>query len=311
MTMMLEVRDLSKSFPIKRNLLGRIVQTFDAVKGVSFDIPAGTTLGIVGETGAGKSTVGRMVLRLIEPDAGSVVFNGTDVRALDREALRKIRRHMQMIFQDPFSSLDPRMVIGDTVGEPLTIFEGLKGSERTDRVVDLLERVGLGRHQLERYPREFSGGQLQRVAIARALSTGPDLIVCDEPVAALDVSIQAQVLNLLIDLQQERQLGYLFISHDLSLVRRFAHHVAVMRHGEVVEEGPSDQVFDDPEHPYTKELAAAMPVARPRRKERRAARLATAPTADELDEPIEPPVSTQFTPPTDLTAPSEGEDPIL
>ncbi|MET0147130.1 MAG: ATP-binding cassette domain-containing protein [Aeromicrobium sp.] len=305
---MLEVRDLRKSFPIKRNLLGRTVQSFDAVKGVSFDLPAGSTLGIVGETGAGKSTVGRMVLRLIEPDSGTVMFNGTDVRALDREALRKVRRHMQMIFQDPFSSLDPRMVIADTVGEPLTIFDGLKGEERTERVVDLLERVGLGRHQLERYPREFSGGQLQRVAIARALATGPDLIVCDEPVAALDVSIQAQVLNLLIDLQRERQLSYLFISHDLSLVRRFAHRVAVMRHGEIVEEGESDAVFEDPQHPYTKELASAMPVAKPRRKQRRAARLATGPNTTELEAPVEMAVSTEMSPPTDLTVPTEGED---
>jgi oligopeptide transport system ATP-binding protein len=265
---MLEVRDLRKSFSMKRNLLGRTVQTFDAVKGVSFDIPAGTTLGIVGETGAGKSTVGRMVLRLIEPDGGTLTFNGADLRALDREAMRKMRRHMQMIFQDPFSSLDPRMVIGDTVGEPLTIFEGMKGEERTERVVELLERVGLGRHHFDRYPREFSGGQLQRVAIARALSTGPDLIVCDEPVAALDMSIQAQVLNLLIDLQRERQLGYLFISHDLSLVRRFAHRVAVMRNGEIVEEGESDEVFENPQHPYTKELAASIPIAKPRRRQR-------------------------------------------
>lgn len=265
---LLEVSGLNKSYVTKRNVLGRPTRTLHAVKDVSFNLKRGETVGIVGETGAGKSTVGRLVLRLIEADSGSVVFDGQEIMELGKKDLRSLRQRAQMIFQDPFSSLDPRMVIRDAVGEPFTVHQGLRGEERDTRVLELLERVGMRVDQLDRYPREFSGGQLQRIAIARALTTEPDFIVCDEPVAALDVSIQAQVLNLLVDLQHERGLGYLFISHDLSLVRFLAHHVVVMYMGEVVEAGPTEQLFSDPQHPYTQKLISAIPSARPSRQRR-------------------------------------------
>lgn len=259
MSPLLQVSDLVKTYPAKRNLLGRVRERTTVTDHVSFTVERGETLGIVGESGAGKSTVGRLALRLIEPDSGSVMFDGRDVLGLSKSELRAFRQRAQMIFQDPFSSLDPHMTIRDAVGEPLTIHRGLKGPERDAAVTALLTRVGLRADQLDKYPREFSGGQLQRIAIARALSTEPDFIVCDEPVAALDVSIQAQVLNLLIDLQRERGLAYVFVSHDLSLVRFLAHRVAVMRKGVIVETGPTEQVFTDPQHSYTKTLLQAIP----------------------------------------------------
>jgi len=234
---------------------------------VGFTVAPGETLGIVGETGAGKSTVGRMVLRLVEPDAGAVRLFGQDVLALSGRELRRLRSRAQMVFQDPFSSLDPRMVVRDQVGEPLLVHRSLPRADRDELVAALLKRVGMREDHLDRYPREFSGGQLQRIAIARALATDPDFVVCDEPVAALDVSIQAQVLNLLLDLQAERGLGFLFISHDLSLVRFLAHRTAVMRHGEIVETGPTEQLFTDPQHPYTRALVSAIPRLAPRRRE--------------------------------------------
>lgn len=268
MTSLLEVEGLNKSYPSKRNLLGRVTERFDAVKNVSFEIGHGETLGIVGETGAGKSTVGRLVLRLIDADSGSVTYDGVDLSTLSRSQLRASRRRIQMIFQDPFTSLDPRMTIGAAIAEPLRIHQRIKGEELEARTLEALERVGMRKDHLQRYPREFSGGQLQRIAIARALTTAPEFIVCDEPVAALDVSIQAQVLNLLIDLQVERGMSYLFISHDLSLVRFLAHRVAVMRNGEIVETGPTEQVFHSPEHEYTKKLLSAIPQAKPTRASR-------------------------------------------
>jgi ABC-type glutathione transport system ATPase component len=287
---LLEVTDLRKSFVTKRDVFGRAVAREDAVRGVSFALPRGRTLGIVGETGAGKSTVGRLVLRLAEPDAGSVRLLGEDVLSLSRRDLRRLRRRAQMIFQDPFASLDPRMLVGQTIGEPLLLHAGLKGAARTARVVELLGRVGLPAGTADRYPHEFSGGQLQRVAIARALASEPDLIVCDEPVAALDVSVQAQVLNLLLDLQAERGLSYLFISHDLSLVRSFAHEVAVMNHGEIVESGPGSELFGHPQHPYTKELVSAIPVTRPGRRRSAAVRRAAASIPAAPEPPVVRPV---------------------
>ncbi|HEY8527650.1 MAG TPA: ATP-binding cassette domain-containing protein [Acidimicrobiales bacterium] len=268
---LLEATGLCKSYPTGRNLLGRPTGHHQAVKDVDIRLAKGETLAVVGESGAGKSTVGRMVLRLIEPDAGQVHLDGVDVLALGRKDLRALRKRMQMIFQDPFGSLDPRMVIEDAVGEPLTVHFGMQGAERRRRVLELLDRVGIGEHQAERYPHEFSGGQLQRIAIARALAVEPDLIVCDEPVAALDVSIRAQVINLLHDLQQERGVAYIFISHDLSLVRLIADRVAVMYKGEIVEEGDTAALFEDPQHPYTRTLLDAIPVADPRRREERRA----------------------------------------
>ncbi|WP_299950623.1 ATP-binding cassette domain-containing protein [uncultured Modestobacter sp.] len=285
---LLEVAGLQKSFVTRRNLFGRPVSHEHAVRGVSFSLQRGRTLGIVGETGAGKSTVGRLVLRLTEPDSGSVRLLGEDVLASGQRGLRRLRRRAQMIFQDPFASLDPRMVIGTSVGEPLLLHEGLRGARQADRVGELLGRVGLRPEMADRYPHEFSGGQLQRIAIARALATNPDLIICDEPVAALDVSVQAQVLNLLLDLQAERGLGYVFISHDLSLVRSFAHEVAVMNHGEVVEFGPGAELFDNPQHPYTQELVAAIPVTGPGRRRTNAA--AAGPPSSPATRPVVPPL---------------------
>jgi oligopeptide transport system ATP-binding protein len=273
---LLEAAGLAKSFPSGRNLLGRPTGWQHAVRDVDLRLARGETLAIVGESGAGKSTVGRMVLRLIEPDAGEVRLDGVDVLGLGRKELRALRKRMQMIFQDPFGSLDPRMVVEDAVGEPLTVHFGMQGAERRARVLELLDRVGIGEHQAERYPYEFSGGQLQRIAIARALAVEPDLIVCDEPVAALDVSIRAQVINLLHDLQRERGVAYVFISHDLSLVRLIAQRVAVMYEGSIVEEGETGSLFESPQHSYTRALLDAIPVADPRRRDerRRAARRA-------------------------------------
>jgi ABC-type oligopeptide transport system ATPase subunit len=275
---LLEATGLAKRFPTGTNLLGRPTGWTHAVQGVDLRVARGETLAVVGESGAGKSTVGRILLRLVEPDEGSVTLDGVDVLALGSKQLRALRKRMQMVFQDPFSSLDPLMVVEDAVGEPLTVHFGLKGDERRTRVLELLDRVGIGEHQAERYPYEFSGGQLQRIAIARALAVEPDLIVCDEPVAALDVSIRAQVINLLDDLQQERGVAYVFISHDLSLVRLIADRVAVMYQGRIVEEGETAALFEDPQHPYTRALLDVIPVADPRRRADRvrAARRATA-----------------------------------
>jgi oligopeptide transport system ATP-binding protein len=266
---LLEATGLAKSFPADRNLLGRTTRWTHAVRGVDLRVARGETLAVVGESGAGKSTVGRLVLRLIEPDRGQVRLDGIDVLAQGRTELRALRKRMQMVFQDPYGSLDPRMVVEDSVGEPLAVHFGLRGSDRRRRVLELLDRVGIGEHQAERYPYEFSGGQLQRIAIARALAVEPDLIVCDEPVAALDVSIRSQVINLLRELQRERGVAYVFISHDLSLVRRIAGRVAVMFQGAVVEEGETATLFANPRHPYTQALLEVIPVADPRRRAER------------------------------------------
>ncbi len=260
---LLDVQGLSKSFIIGRDLLGRPNARFNAVEDVSFSVEAGETLALVGESGAGKSTTGRLVLRLIEPDQGIVRFDGLDVRALSKKDLRTARRRMQMIFQDPHSSLDPRMPIGESVAEPLRVHFNTPVRERVRKAVELLDRVGLGRHTLDRYPGELSGGQLQRVAIARALTLEPSLIVCDEPVAALDVSVRAQVLNLLRELQEERGLAYLFISHDLALVEVIADRVAVMSQGRLVEINDAATLYRSPTHPYTRELLSAIPVPLP------------------------------------------------
>jgi oligopeptide transport system ATP-binding protein len=269
MSPILEIDGLVKSFVKKRNILGMASEHTHAVKDVSFTLEKGRTRAIVGESGAGKSTIGRMALRLATPDTGSVKLFGEDIMKMSAKDVRKLRRRATMIFQDPFSSLDPRMLIGQSVAEPLTLHTELRGQARKQKVEELLDRVGLRVDQLDKYPHEFSGGQLQRIAIARALATEPELIVCDEPVAALDVSIQAQVLNLLQDLQRERAISYLFISHDLALVKMFAHDVTVMRGGEVVESGSTERIFNDPQDPYTKELLSAIPVMNPRKRTER------------------------------------------
>ncbi|MCW2616429.1 MAG: oligopeptide transport ATP-binding protein OppF [Frankiales bacterium] len=230
-----------------------------AADDLSFTVEQGRTLALVGESGAGKSTVGRLVLRLVEPDSGSLTFDGRDLRALGGRALRRERRWMQMVFQDPYGSLDPRVPIGESVAEPLLLHTRLSRSEREEQAAALLVRVGLPTAFLHRFPSQLSGGQLQRVSIARALTLEPKLLVCDEPTAALDVSIQAQVLELLRELQHERDLAYLFISHDLALVHSLAHEVAVMQRGAFMEKGTTEQVFADPQHSYTRDLLAAMP----------------------------------------------------
>jgi oligopeptide transport system ATP-binding protein len=268
MSELLRATGLTKAFRSGGGLFSA-KHVHQAVRGVDVVVDRGETLAVVGESGAGKSTVGRLVLRLIEPDEGTIVLDGTDVRALGTKQLREMRKQAQMIFQDPFSSLDPRMVVEDALAVPLKLHFGLKGAELRRRVLELLDRVGIAEHQAERYPYEFSGGQLQRIAIARALAVEPDLIVCDEPVAALDVSIQAQVINLLDDLQRDQHVAYVFISHDLSLVQIIADRLAVMYQGLVVEEGPSASIFAGPRHPYTRALLDVIPVPDPRRREAR------------------------------------------
>jgi oligopeptide/dipeptide ABC transporter ATP-binding protein len=262
----LEVRDLKKHFPIRRGLLQHAAGTVFAVDGVSFTIQAGETLGLVGESGCGKSTVGRTVLRLIEPTAGSIRISGDDITTLNKSELRPYRRQMQIIFQDPFSSLDPRMSAGDIVAEPLRVHGVASGKAVRDKVAALFERVGLRRAQMDNYPHQFSGGQRQRIGIARALALQPKLIVGDEPVSALDVSIQAQVLNLMMDLQKEFGLAYLFISHNLAVVEHISHRIAVMYLGRIVEYTDKRTLFTRPLHPYTEQLLLAVPVPDPRVK---------------------------------------------
>jgi len=259
---LLEVRDLVKHFH-RRGMFGTAPETILAVQGVSFDIAPGETLGLVGESGCGKTTVGRSILRLEEPTSGQVRFDGTDILGLSGAALRAFRRRMQIIFQDPYGSLNPRMRVGDAVAEGLRIHAVVGPKDVPARVESLLAEVGLDRTAARRYPHEFSGGQRQRIGIARALAVEPSFLVCDEPVSALDVSVQAQVVNLLADLQERRGLAYLFIAHDLAVVRQVAHRTAVMYLGRLVETGPTDLILSAPRHPYTQALLSAVPVPDP------------------------------------------------
>jgi len=284
----LAVRDLKKHFPISHGLLQRAAGTVFAVDGVSFTIGEGETLGLVGESGCGKSTVGRTVLRLIEPTAGHISISGTDITHLDKKALRPYRRQMQIIFQDPFSSLDPRMSAGDIVAEPLRVHRIAKGKDVKAKVAALFDRVGLRKAQMDSYPHQFSGGQRQRIGIARALALQPKLIVGDEPVSALDVSIQAQVLNLMLDLQREMGLAYLFISHNLAVVEHISHRIAVMYLGRIVEYTDKRTLFTRPLHPYTEQLLLAVPVPDPRVK--RAKRV----LQGDVPSPINPPSGCHF-----------------
>ncbi|MFL6817023.1 MAG: ABC transporter ATP-binding protein [Bradyrhizobium sp.] len=263
---LLEVTDLKKHYPVRSGILRRAVGTVYAVDGVSFTLAAGETLGLVGESGCGKSTVARSVLRLVEPTSGSIRLNGREITHLSKAELRPNRRSMQIIFQDPFASLNPRMTAGDIVGEPLSVHGLASGNEKRARIAELFEQVGLRPDQMHNYPHQFSGGQRQRICIARALSLGPSLIVCDEPVSALDVSIQAQVINLLIDLQRKHRFSYLFIAHDLAVVAHISHRVAVMYLGRMVEIADKAELFANPRHPYTQALLASVPVADPKAK---------------------------------------------
>ena len=260
----LEVADLKKHFPVKKGVIRRTVGYVYAVDGVSFRVGEGETLGLVGESGCGKSTVARTVLRLLEPTAGTIRLAGHDITHLGKAALRPHRRDMQIIFQDPFSSLNPRMSAGDIVAEPLEVHGLVRGREKADRVAQLFEQVGLSPAQMKSFPHEFSGGQRQRVSIARALALNPKLIIADEPVSALDVSIQAQVINLMMDLQREKKLSYLFIAHGLAVVEHISHRVAVMYLGKIVEYTDKATLFRQPLHPYTEALLAAVPVPNPK-----------------------------------------------
>lgn len=264
---LLEVHDLKVHFPVGGGLFGRSERVVHAVEEVSFEIGAGETVGLVGESGCGKSTLGRAVIRLVRPTAGKVLFEGKDVTALGKEELRESRRKFQMIFQDPVGSLDPRMTVQGIIGEALDIHRLAKNrAERQERIGQLLEDVGLDRAHAQRYPHEFSGGQRQRIGIARALAVKPKLIICDEPVSALDVSVQAQIINLLEDLQKEHGLAYLFIAHDLAVVEHISDRILVMYLGRIVESGPAEEVCRRPKHPYTKALIAAVPEAEEKRR---------------------------------------------
>jgi ABC-type oligopeptide transport system ATPase subunit len=267
---LLEVTDLEKLFPIKRGLLvERTVDHVHAVDGVSFRIAEGETLGLVGESGSGKSTTGYCVLQLLKPTNGSVKFMGKELTTLPRGELREMRKEMQIVFQDPYSSLNPRMTVGNIVAEPMAVHDQGTRRQREARVRDLLETVGFNPDFTNRYPHEFSGGQRQRIGIARALALNPRLIVCDEPVSALDVSIQAQILNLLKDLQRDLGLAYLFVAHDLAVVRTMSDRIAVMNKGQIVETGEAEQVYKSPQDEYTRALLAAVPVPDPRRMRER------------------------------------------
>jgi oligopeptide/dipeptide ABC transporter ATP-binding protein len=260
---LLEVVDLKKHFPVKKGFLSRSAGKVYAVDGVSFHIKQGETLGLVGESGCGKSTVGRTVLRLLDPTDGAILLNGRDITHLGKTEMRPVRREMQIIFQDPYSSLNPRMSAGDIVGELLKVHDIGTPAERKERVAELFERVGLRQAQMEAFPHEFSGGQRQRIGIARALALNPKVIIGDEPVSALDVSIQAQVINLLMDLQEELNLSYLFIAHDLAVVEHISHRIAVMYLGKIVEYTDKKTLFTDPQHPYTEALLSAVPIPDP------------------------------------------------
>jgi oligopeptide transport system ATP-binding protein len=259
----LVVRNLKKYFPIKRGVFQRTVGYVQAVDGVSFTVKRGETLGLVGESGCGKSTTGKAILQLDRPTAGEVYVDGEDLVKLKGEKLRQMRRKMQIIFQDPYASLNPRMTVGDIIGEPLEVHSAVKGKEKEARVKELLKLVGMNPSFVTRYPHEFSGGQRQRIGIARSLALNPSFVVCDEPIAALDVSIQAQVVNLLKDLQKKFNLTYLFIAHDLSMVRHISDRVAVMYLGRIVEIADWKTIYDDPKHPYTQALLSAIPIPDP------------------------------------------------
>jgi oligopeptide/dipeptide ABC transporter ATP-binding protein len=287
---LLSVRDLVKHFPITRGVFGRPVGAVRAVDGISFDVKQGETLGLVGESGCGKTTAGRTILRLIEPTAGQVTFDGVDVLSLDPSRLRALRRQMQIVFQDPFSSLNPRMTVGAIVREGLVIHRIAEGAAAHARVRQLLEEVGLRPEYASRYPHEFSGGQRQRIGIARALAVEPRFIVCDEPVSALDVSVQAQVINLLQDLQRDRGLTYLFIAHDLSVVEHVATRVAVMYLGHIVELAAADDLYAEPLMPYTQALLSAVPIPDPQKRKKRIV------LSGDVPSPADPPPGCPFHP---------------
>jgi oligopeptide transport system ATP-binding protein len=285
----LSVENMVMHFPIYRGVVQRQVGAVHAVDGISFNIKRGETLGLVGESGCGKSTTGRTILQLYKATAGNVYYEGVDLTTLKKEEMRKMRRHMQMIFQDPYASLNPRMTINDIVGEPLLVHEVARGKEVNDRVAELLELVKLNPAYASRYPHEFSGGQRQRIGVARALALQPKLIICDEPISALDVSIQAQVVNLLEELQEKFDLTYLFIAHDLSMVRHISDRVAVMYLGVIVEIAERNELYERPLHPYTQALLSAVPIPDPNKEKRRRIIL-----EGDVPSPVDPPSGCRF-----------------
>ncbi|MBS3811898.1 MAG: dipeptide ABC transporter ATP-binding protein [Halanaerobiales bacterium] len=288
---LLEIKNLKKYFPVKAGVFRRTVAHVKAVDDISFHINKGETLGLVGESGCGKSTAGRTILRLLEATEGEITFEGQNLLELDKRELREMRKEMQIIFQDPYASLNPRMTVADIVGEPIDI-HGLAANkkERNERVTEILDTVGLGTEYMKRYPHEFSGGQRQRIGVARALAVDPSLIIADEPVSALDVSIQAQVINLMQDLQKDFSLTYLFIAHDLSVVKHISDRVAVMYLGKLVEVADKQKLFDDPKHPYTQSLLSAIPVADPTYKSDRII------LEGDVPSPVNPPSGCRFHP---------------
>jgi oligopeptide/dipeptide ABC transporter ATP-binding protein len=288
MTALLQVRDLRKHYPVRKGVFGRLAGKVHAVDGISFSIAASETLGLVGESGCGKSTAGKTILRLLDPTAGTIEWQGQRIDALGRAAMRPFRRELQAVFQDPYSSLNPRLRAADIVAEPLRNYERLGAAAVRERVAWLFEKVGLRPDQMIKYPHEFSGGQRQRLGIARALAVRPKLIVCDEPVSALDVSVQAQVINLLEDLQAEFGVSYLFVAHDLAVVEHISHRVAVMYLGKIVELTDKRSLFRDPQHPYTEALLSAVPVPDPRAQKKRIILQGDVPS------PITPPPGCRF-----------------
>lgn len=304
---MLTVNGLKKHFPIRGGIFSKIVGYVQAVDGVSFHINKGEIMGLVGESGCGKTTVGRLILRLYKPTAGEVYFEGVNISQLSKQEMRNARRNMQVIFQDPFGSLNPRMTIGNIIGEPLYVHNIAKGKKKEERVADLLETVGMSSRYMKRYPHEFSGGQRQRIGIARALALNPKLLVCDEPVSALDVSIQAQVINLLEDLQVKFGLTYLFIAHDLSVIKHISGRVAVMYLGKIVELADTEDLYTNPLHPYTEALLSAVPISDPTLDRKRIV------LEGDVPSPINPPSGCHFRTRCKYVKPicSEEEPPLI